>query len=137
MTARAVPEKVTTLAWLLVAGGAADTFVTAAVVTTLLGAVGGAAGWGLALAGCSCGPALSLCALWGVALLPLGVVELACGAMVLANPDGARTFVRVGHLVQLGSGLFGGVGGVVCGLVARNLLADAEVAAFLETADTV
>jgi hypothetical protein len=135
VTLRAVPSKLQTVGAVLLVSGAVDTFVSAAVVALGLSAVGGLVGYALVQLGCGLGGLLSLCGLWGLALLPLGMVELVCGAMVFVNPDGAGPFVRVGNLLQLGSGVFGGLAGVVGGLVVRTLLADPEVVAFLDSGD--
>lgn len=137
MAAR-VPQKLQMLAGVQLASGAVNLFVMGGLVSGVLFAVLG--GGGSLIATCSpicplaaLGPCAGLCGFWGFALLPIGMLEIVCGAVTLANPDGARTFVKIGMITELASLLFGGVVSFAAGMLVRNLLEDPEVAGFLES----
>ena len=125
------------LAGVQIASGVLNLFVMGGLVSGVLFAVLGGGGSIVAMCAPICplaafGPCASLCGFWGFALLPIGMVEIVCGAVILANPDGARTFAKVGMATELASLVFGGVTSFAAGMIVRNLLVDPEVAGFLD-----
>ena len=76
-----------------------------------------------------------VCGLWGLALLPIGVLEVVCGAVTLLDPDRGGPFLRVAMVTELASVAFGGLMSFGAGFVVMGLLRDPEVVAFLTTAE--
>lgn len=133
------PAKLKQIAILQLISGTINVCVMAVVVSTILGASSGLAGticgMGLALVGCPAGclgPLGSACGFWGLLLLPIGIGEIVSGITALVHPQGAANLLRLATLAELSSLLFGGVVSAVVGLVGLRLLADDDVAAYLE-----
>lgn len=135
-----VPQKLQMLAGVQLASGVLNLFVMGGLVTSVLFTVLGGGGSIIALCSPICplaalGPCASVCGFWGLGLLPIGMLEILCGAVILVNPDGAKTFAKVGMVTELASLLFGGVTSFAAGMIVRNLLEDPEVKGFLEGGD--
>jgi hypothetical protein len=133
-----VPQKLQVIAGIQIVSGVFNGLVMSGLVTSLLFAILGTGG--SVIAGCTAwfcpltalAPCASFCGLWGLGLLPIGLVEVVCGVATLLNPDNAKNFVKIGMFTELGSVLFGGVTSFVAGMVIRGLVTDPEVAGFLE-----
>lgn len=132
------PARLTQAALLQLVSGLINVFVMGALVTVLLGTVGGGVGSFcgtiVAAVGCPLG-CLGffgwICGVWGLVLLPIGMLEIAGGAMGLMMPESAGTVMRAAALAELASFAFGGVISGVIGVVAMGFLRDPEVAGYL------
>lgn len=77
------------------------------------------------------GGIFALCGLGGCLLVPLGVAELAVGAVTLVDGRQGGPFLRWLSWVQMASVLVGGFGSLVAGLAIQRLLADDAVRDYL------
>jgi hypothetical protein len=133
------PAKLQQVAVLQLISGVVNVFVMAAVVSLVLGSsfgvVGTFCGGLLSIVGCPVG-CLGvfgwMCGFWGLALLPVGILEMVAGMVGLINPEGSGTVLRVTAVAELASLLFGGIVSTVIGVVALGLLRDEEVVGYLE-----
>lgn len=133
------PAKLQQVAILQLVSGVVNVFAMAAIVSIVLGGsagiVGSVCGGLLAGLGCPIG-CLGffgwMCGLWGLALLPIGILELFAGILGLVNPEGSGTVMRVAAMAELASLLFGGIVSTVAGVVALGLLRDEEVVLYLD-----
>jgi hypothetical protein len=136
-----IPQKLQTVAGVQIVSGLLNLFVMGGLVTSVLFTILGGGGSVIALCTPICpfaalGPCVSVCGFWGLGLLPIGMLEIVCGAVTLANPDGAKTFAKIGMVTELASLLFGGLTSFAAGMIVRNLLEDPEVKGFLEGGGT-
>ena len=65
-------------------------------------------------------------------LVPVGILEVASGALSLSQPEQSGQLMRFATYAEFGSILGGGLHSAVVGYVVTNLLDDAEVRAFIE-----
>ena len=135
-----VPQKLQAIAAVQIVSGILNLVVMGLMVATVVGGgagtLGSIVGALFTLLGCPFGCLFSLgwlCGLWGLVLVPIGMIEILCGTVILVNPDGAGGFAKAGMMTELASVVFGGVFSFVAGIVVLNLLKDAEVAGFLES----
>lgn len=139
MSSTEPPAKLKQAAFLQLLSGLINVFVMAALVTVLLGTVGGGVGsvcgTVIAAVGCPLG-CLGffgwVCGLWGLVLLPIGMLEIAGGAMGLLMPESSGTVMRAAALAEMASFLFGGVVSGVVGVVTMGFLREPEVAGYLD-----
>ena len=137
--AKRPPAKLQQVAILQLVSGVVNVFAMAAVVSLVLGGSAGVVGsfCGAIIAGVGCplgclGFFGWMCGFWGLALLPIGILELVAGLVGLVNPEGSGTVMRVAAMAELSSLLFGGLVSTVVGVVALGLLRDEEVVLYLE-----
>jgi hypothetical protein len=139
MAADRPPAKLQQVAVLQLVSGVVNVFLMAALVSMVLGGtlgtIGAFCGTIVASVGCPLGCIGFfgwMCGFWGLALLPIGVLELVAGLVGLVNPQGSGTVMRVAAMAELSSLLFGGIVSTVIGAVALGLLRDEEVVGYLE-----
>ena len=137
----APPHKLQIIAIVQLTSGLINVLVMTALVTLSLsaafGSVGTFCGGIVASLGCPLG-CLGFfgwaCGLWGLALLPIGILEAIAGAVALVNPDNARTLVRAAAIAEMASLLFGGIGSAIAGVAVWSLLKDPAVVGYLDGA---
>ena len=71
-----------------------------------------------------------ICMFFPLALIPIGIFELVCGIMGLANPQTSRTMQTIGAITEIVAILFGGLISLVAGIVVLVMLKDPEVKAY-------
>ncbi|MCA9490168.1 MAG: hypothetical protein KC621_09595 [Myxococcales bacterium] len=137
-----VPQKVQIAAVVQIVSGVVNMLLMALSVSTVLagvaGVAGGLIGALLSAVGCPLGCLFAfswMCGLWGLALLPIGILEVICGAATLMDPDSGGPFLRVAMITELVSVIFGGLVSFGAGFVVMGMLRDPEVTAFLTASD--
>jgi hypothetical protein len=75
----------------------------------------------------------SMCGFVSCLLPPIGVAEMAVGAIALMNPKQGIPFGRMLAFVEMGSILAGGLASCVVGFLAMRWYGDDEVTAYLES----
>jgi hypothetical protein len=133
-----VPQKLQVIAGIQIVSGIANIVIMSGTVTTILFTILG--GGGSIIAGCTAWfcpltallPCAGFCGFAGLGLMPIGLVEIICGAITLVQPENAKTALRIGMYTEFASILFGGITSFIAGFVVRAMTADPEVAGFLE-----
>lgn len=124
--------KVDGLAALQVVSGLFNLIVMTWTTGLVLALVSSGIGLLVTACGCPLGPLASLCGMWSLALIPLGVFEIVTGTLALLRRPEWAWLAPYTALAELMGFAFGGLGSFVVGLVALRFLRDADVQPLLE-----
>lgn len=68
----------------------------------------------------------------GCLLIPIGISEVAVGAMGLSDPMNAAKFSKYAAVLELASFLCGGIPSAIAGVIVLYMLRDDEIVAYIE-----
>jgi hypothetical protein len=129
-----VPEKYKTVGTVYLVAGLLNVLGGWWCASAMIGSVGTFCTGVITLGLCPIG---GLCGIAGWLLFPLGIAEIAVGAMIMTSedPSGTTKFAKLLPMIEIPSLLIGGIASAVAGGVVLSMLGDDEVAAYIAVHD--